>query len=142
MTLEATTAVKWFRRPPPSGFDRFQRGVWWTGHGQLFIALAFAIVGPALMIGYQVAEQFLHFHDWAFVWGLFLSGMAAPFLMSGVMLRSYAKHARRLDRALWLAGTILGIAVLAIIATFVSILVLLMAVAQILNAMAQATMQL
>lgn len=130
-TIEPTAnagKVRWHRRRPPVTFDRFQRGVWWAGHAQLYIAWVFAILGPAMFITYYVAAaptnfyDGLRFYDVLLVLSYPIIGMAAPFWLSGRMLRGYAQLADEGNRGLRLAGTILGIAVVSIIATFASIL--------------------
>ncbi|GAA1965089.1 hypothetical protein [Agromyces allii] len=73
--------VRWFRRRPPADLDRFLRGVWWTGHAQLFVAAGLPVVGFLLLA--------LGRWDLAYLWfGTFALAMAIPFLYSGLLLRA------------------------------------------------------
>ncbi|WP_159601416.1 hypothetical protein [Agromyces humi] len=113
--------VRWFRRRPPQGLDRFSRGVWWAGHGQFFIAAALPFVGVALMVGV------VWIHD-LFFFGMLALTMAVPFLYSGAMLRGAATLPQGgphltffgwVERIVVLAITVAVIAALAIAGVFV-----------------------
>lgn len=125
-TVETTVTagrVRWYHRRPPAMFDRFQRGVWWAGHAQLYIAWVFAVVGPAMFITSQLAAEFLTFYGSLAMVSVLFIGAAAPFWLSGRLLRWYAQVADGRHRVIWLTGAILAIAVVSIIATFVCIFV-------------------
>ncbi|MGR0320718.1 hypothetical protein [Agromyces sp. ZXT2-3] len=112
----------WWRRRPPADHDRLARGIWWAGHVQLFIALALLVGCGALVIaGIARGDQGLSFS----VLGL---AMAGPFAMSGRMLRAssaWRTYWGPTDRRNWapraavLVATVVGIAILSIVATTV-----------------------
>jgi hypothetical protein len=119
--------VRWYRRRPPAGLDRFARAVWWAGHGQLFIGLGLAVLGPALF----VLALLVPAAGRAGFTGMLLFPMAAPFACSGLMLRRYAAHLGRdrnalFFRAIELAVVVLSIAVLSIAFVYVDMLVLIL----------------
>jgi hypothetical protein len=120
--------VRWYRRRPPEGMVGFPRGVWWTGHSQLFIGLALLVLGPVtFVVGFFTAGLSLVPFT-----GLLMLAMAAPFAVSGLLLRAYASRVSRSRHALWLriaelAGVVVGIAILAFAFVFVDVAILVMA---------------
>ncbi|RXZ48322.1 hypothetical protein [Agromyces binzhouensis] len=116
------SAAPWWRRRPPADHDRLARGIWWAGHVQLFIALGLLIVcGAIVVVGIARNDQGLSLS----VLGL---AMAGPFAASGVMLRAssgWRRYWGRTDRRNWaprvlvLAATVVGIAIVSIVATIV-----------------------
>jgi hypothetical protein len=112
----------WWRRRPPADHDRLARGVWWAGHVQLFIAVALLVVcGFLVVVGIARHDQGLSLS----VLGL---AMAGPFAVSGKMLRAssgwrlYWGRTERTNvapRILGLAATVIGIAIVSILATIV-----------------------
>ncbi len=119
--------VRWYRRRPPEGMQRFPRAVWWAGHGQLFIGLALLVLGPVtFVVGYNVPGA----SSLTFV-GLLMFAMAAPFAVSGRLLRAQALRLARSTHELWLkivelAVAGLGIALLAFVFVFIDVFVLIL----------------
>jgi hypothetical protein len=104
----APRTVRWWRRQPPDDLSEFARGVWSAGHTQLFIAtatLGLGLVLVAITLGRGLLPAAC------------LIAMALPFLLSGLLLRSYAKRADGRLRALRLTGVVIAIAVPAILMT-------------------------
>ncbi|RDV46781.1 hypothetical protein DOE76_01725 [Leifsonia sp. ku-ls] len=106
---------------------RFARGVWWAGHGQLFIGLALAVLGPVLFVAALLHPAV----GGAAYTGVLLFAMAAPFACSGLLLRRFAPHLERDGSALFfrvieLAAVVLAIAVLSIAFVWVDMLVLIL----------------
>lgn len=117
--------VRWYRRTPPAGLGRLARGVWWAGHGQLFIGLGLAVLGPVMFALGQLGIG----SGGAAYTGVLLFAMAAPFCCSGLMLRRFAPHLDRGGNALFfqvieLIAVVLFIAVLSIAFVFVDMFVL------------------
>ena len=123
--------VRWYRRRPPADMDRFARGVWWAGHGQLYLAVALAIVGPFILFT----------SIWRTGWGwLGLAALALswPFALSGVLLRKVSaiftgsQYSRYNAYGYWSNGitllilAVIGIAALAFAGVFVNVYVLIM----------------
>ncbi|WP_400996776.1 hypothetical protein [Agromyces sp. GXQ0307] len=112
----------WWRRRPPADHDRLARGIWWTGHVQLFIALALLVgCGALVIVGIVRGDQGLSMS----VLGL---AMAGPFALSGRMLRAssgWRTYWGPTDRRNWapraamLVATVVGIAIVSIAATTV-----------------------
>ncbi|KQM82058.1 hypothetical protein [Agromyces sp. Leaf222] len=107
---EQALKPRWYRRRPPGDLDRFQRGVWWAGHGQLFIAVGLPIVALILFC--------LTFVDSSLpMFGTLALAMVVPFWYSGRMLRGSAgllpTHEGRVGAFDWLERiTVLTISVL------------------------------
>ncbi|NUU07600.1 hypothetical protein [Leifsonia sp. C5G2] len=119
--------VRWYRRMPPAGLGRLARAVWWAGHGQLFIGLGLAVLGPAL---FGLAQLRIGAGGAAYT-GVLLVAMAAPFCCSGLMLRRFAPHLDSGGNALFfrvieLIAVVLFIAVLSIAFVFVDMFVLIL----------------
>lgn len=105
---------------------RFARGVWWAGHGQLFLGAGLGVLGPALF----AAGLLLPGSGSAAFAGLLLFAMAVPFACSGLLLRRFAPYLAKEEsslffRVLELALVVLSIAVLSIAFVFVNVFVLL-----------------
>ena len=124
--------VRWWRRRPPARMTSLARGVWWTGHAQLFISVAVLILGPLSLLTARLLATG-EVAGWIGACGWLATAMALPFAMSGAMLRAYGSAMNGVTRRLvWqiaeLALVIAGIAVLAIALTFLIALVLLFTV--------------
>lgn len=126
---EQVVKSRWYRRRPPSDLDRFQRGVWWAGHGQLFIAAGLPLVG-VILFGLMLVDPSLA------TFGTLALAMIVPFWYSGRMLRGSAAiipaHHGRLGAFDWferitvLAISVLFIAFLAIAGVVVQIFAIVM----------------
>ncbi|MDR6613533.1 hypothetical protein [Leifsonia sp. 1010] len=129
LAAQPTAKVRWYRRRPPASMPPFARTVWWAGHGQLFLAAAFALLGPvglALVPNREIA---------AFVAppGYLLTAMAAPLACSGLMLRRFslelAKDSTSLAwRIVELAFVVLLIAALSIAFVWLDMVILILSI--------------
>lgn len=123
----AAPRVRWYRKTPPAGMTRFSRAVWWAGHGQLFIGLGLAVLGPVL---FALAQLRMGSGGAAYT-GVLLLAMAAPFCCSGLLLRRFAPYLDQDGNALFfrvieLIAVVLSIAVLSIAFVFVDMFVLIL----------------
>ncbi|WP_348787409.1 hypothetical protein [Leifsonia sp. NPDC080035] len=125
-----TPTTRWWRRRPPAGLSGFARGVWWTGHAQLFVSAALWVIGPA-----SFALAWLPYNALTGTFGMtawFGTAMALPFATSGMMLRAYAvrwasREGPLFERSIELAVTVVLIALISI--AFVWLLALAIALA-------------
>jgi hypothetical protein len=79
---------RWWRRRPPTDLPALSHVIWWAGHGQLFAAPVSATLGVAFgILGFAADPR--AFLPWAYLF----AGAAAPFIVSGVMLRAFATSA-------------------------------------------------
>ncbi|GAA1940993.1 hypothetical protein [Agromyces allii] len=126
--------VRWYRRRAPADFDRFLRGVWWTGHGQLFIAAGLPVIA-VIFVGVGVG-----FANREMTWcGVFALAMAVPFWYSGMLLRGTAGFLppgpgrlnvfQWVERVVVLAIVVLTIAFIAIVGVIFAVFVIWQVVA-------------
>ncbi|MGH1548379.1 hypothetical protein ACRAWB_04035 [Leifsonia poae] len=106
---------------------RFARRVWWAGHVQLFVAAA---VVPASVAVWAVGLATPELSAFTFYAVLGLA-MVAPFVCSGLMLRSFAGDLALDSTSTWfrvfqLVLVVLGIAVTSIGFVFFDVFVLLL----------------
>lgn len=131
---EATLSrrVRWWRRRPPSRLTRFARGVWWTGHAQLFISVTLLVIGPVCLMLWFLPPTVLT--AWSAAVGMLGTAMALPFAVSGRLLRAYGAAMvqnpdSRARETVQLAIAIAGIALLAILLVIVCMLLLILVLA-------------
>ena len=118
--------VPWYRRRPPQGMPRFARRVWWAGHGQLFVG-AGVLAASVVVWAVGLTDHDLRALTFYAIIGL---AMVAPFICSGLMLRSFAgdlahDSTSTLYRVFQLALVVAGIAVTSFGFVFFSVFVLL-----------------
>ncbi|MGN6426294.1 MAG: hypothetical protein ACTHMF_05700 [Leifsonia sp.] len=112
-----TQATRWWRRRPPGGLTRFARGVWWTGHAQLFVSAALWVIGPV-----SFALAWLPYNALTGAFGVTAwlgTAMALPSATSGMMLRAYAvrwasREGPLFERSIELAVAVMLIALISI----------------------------
>jgi hypothetical protein len=129
--------VRWWRRQPPPDLPPFARGVWWTGHVQLFLAIAAVVLGPiAFVVGSLLtsapAPLGSPMGSMLNTFGLCLTATALPLVLSGLLLRRYSRTAAATTgssgaRGVKLALVIIAIAVVAIILTSLIVTAILFA---------------